>query len=541
MNIRVRKRDGRVEAFDSRRLVAALFAALQAAGEDGRQAVELADSLTRVLAHWERPVEAAEIATAVKTLLEQGGCSQAARGFGRHRAERERRRNRIRVHDADPDRPGFGRWDRGRLARSLLRSRSLKGGVAARIAARVEKRLLGCGLVHVTTRLVAALCDNECRALGLRGDVSRGDPIGPDRNDLRAWLGGKCLPPGAGSGPQPVVLEDAGGLRPALGGEILARFALEEVLDREQARLLEEGLLDLPGIGDWLRPACLRLAPGDGEAEEAFWDRVAVAAREAREVQVFWPSRREASPLCVRAPGWIAPGGSLRLATDDPEQALAWGLRGLSVRLARVGYEAAPAVLRKRLASTAQVSLFWRPGGKDWRPHLSRDGRLDSLAVLNLSAAAAQPGGIRAADFLQRTWAVAGSACRILGALAERNQSGAHARVALLPAALPRALACVAPGQPASSDRVRRILLALRDILERQASAHGLRLRSTHPPRAAGAGARLAFREGLAGVSSHPVGWVLGPLAGPPSATAFDTAPWLEFPLPSLAVPAAAG
>ncbi|MFQ5749546.1 MAG: hypothetical protein ACE5H3_08830, partial [Planctomycetota bacterium] len=386
-----------------------------------------------------------------------------------------------------------------------------------------------------------AFSDNECRALGLRGDASRGDPVGPDRNDLRAWLGGDCLPPGPGSGPEPVVLADASGLRPALGGEVLARFALEEIFDREQVRLLEQGLLDLPGIGDWLRPACLRLAPRRGEPEEAFWDRVAAAAGRAREVQVFWPAGRGTSEFCARAPGWISHGAGLRLTTDDPEQALAWGSRCLSVRLARVGYAAAPALLRKRLASAANVSLFWRPGGKNWQPDLSRDARLDSLAVLNLSAAASRPGGIQAADFLQRTWGAAGSACQMLRALAERNRTGAHPCVALLPAALPRALACVAPGQPRSSDRVRRILLALRDILERQASAHGLRLRSTHPPRAAGAGTRLAFREGLTGVSTHPVGWVLGPFAGPPSATAFDTAPWLEFPLPSLAVPAVAG
>jgi len=541
MNIRVRKRDGRVEAFDSRRLVAALFATLRAAGEDGGLAVDLADSLARVLAHWERPVEAAEIAVAVKTLLEQGGCSHAARGFGRYRAEQECRRSRIRVHDADSDPPAFGHWDRGRLARSLLRSRRLKGDVAACIAARVEKRLLGCRLVHVTTRLVAAFSDNECRALGLRGDASRGDPVGPDRNDLRAWLGGDCLPPGPGSGPEPGMLEHPGELRPALGGEVLARFALEEIFEREQVRMLERGLLDLPGIGDWLRPACLRLAPRKGEPEEAFWDRVAAAAGRAREVQVFWPAGRPANGLCTRAPGWIFRGGRLRLTTDDPAQALSWGLQGLSVRLARVGYAAAPAALRKRLAGAAHVSLFWRPGGKNWLPDLSRDARLDSLAVLNLSAAAARPGGIPAAEFLQRIWAAAGSACKMLRALAERTQTGAHPRVALLPAALPRALACLAPDQPRSSDRVRRILLALRDILERQASAQGLRLRSTHPPRTAGAGTRLALREGLAGVATHPVGWVLDPLPGPPSATAIDTAPWLEFPLPSLSVPAVAG
>ena len=84
---------------------------------------------------------------------------------------------------------------------------------------------------------------------------------------LRAWLGGDCVPEGHVRGLPGLGAED-GDLRPLLGEELLASFALEELLPADAVDAREAGRFELVGIGDWLRPLLLRLHPQADESGE---------------------------------------------------------------------------------------------------------------------------------------------------------------------------------------------------------------------------------------------------------------------------------
>lgn len=520
---RVRKRDGREETFDAVRLADSLQAALLAVGADGDRAMVLAAAIGGAVAG-AGTVETAALAAGAESALTVAGHADAAEAYRAFRRRRRRALERLRIHTAQ-GRDGSARpWERRRLAMSLVRDRYFELALAWQVARRVERRVLDAGLRHLTGRLVAALADNECRTMGLRADPLGAEQVGLDRRELRAWLGGDCLPSATGA---PSLTAPGRDPRPALGGELLARFAVEDVLSAPQVAALRDGRFDLPALGDWLRPLRVLLRPAADESEEAFWHRIADERARAHEVQLWWPADRPWTELGRRAPRWLAaPGSRLRLRTDDARLAREWALDGGWARLPAERFLAADPELQESLAASGRVLLEWWPAAVAPRALRPRT-ELHGAAVLNL-AQAAQEAGADERAFLARVEEAAELACTALRLLAERAHGDGPVEVALLPAGMPQAVSILLPGASGRSERLRRFLLGLRSLFTRRARGAGLRLQDFAPPHPDGAGSRLAARDPC-GARSYPIGWCPLEAAPVPPEAAFAAAPWLEL------------
>ncbi|MCH2113208.1 MAG: ATP cone domain-containing protein, partial [Planctomycetes bacterium] len=286
---RVRKRDGREESFDAVRLAASIQTALSSVNAEIGISTQLAEEVSGST-FCSATVETSELSALVETTLAEHDFQTAADAYRDFRQQAQHALQRVRIHTARGHEETSRPWDRRRLVVALMRDRHLESGLAGQVARRVERRVLGARLRHLTGRLVGSLADNECRTLGLRGDSLDAERVGLERRHLSAWLGGDCLPASDGSPSMAAPGQDP---RPALGGQILARFAGQEILTASQAQGMADGLFELPTLGDWTRPARLLLRPSIGEDENAFWRRVSDELGRAHEVQVHWPAGRD--------------------------------------------------------------------------------------------------------------------------------------------------------------------------------------------------------------------------------------------------------
>lgn len=530
---RVRKRDGSEVAFEELRLVESLEIALETAGENPEHARQFAEVVMLRLAREAcEPAATTRISEHAESVLREYGCGGAAQAFRSYRCDEEELVADLRVHGQDGREDRSAPWDRARLARSLMRDRYLEGVVARRVARRVERRAVAMALRHLTGRLVAALADNECRTAGLAAGPPTPERLGLDRRHLRAWLGGSCLPLGLGGTSLPTLGPDAQDPRPVLGEELLARFALEEVFGAEERAAWSSGRFEVPGLGDWLRPACVRLRPAEGEEEDEFWQRVAEHRPLSRELQVFVPVGFAAGLRSEEAPLWLrAAGCRLRFITSDPGLADAWSRRGHWHAMPVAAFLALPEARRAELAARDRTLLQWQPPQPRLPPAGERARRLtDRCAVINLAAAAHAAGAWEEAVFHAAVAESLAAACSALAALARRADAESLPRVVLLPAGLRAAAEALYPDSGVRFGRMRRLVLALRDAFDRAPRKAGLRAEHFAPPLTEAAGARLAERSDAEGTSAYDVGWCSGLESGEMVSLALDTAPWLELP-----------
>ena len=525
---RVRKRDGSEESFDGPRLADSLRAAVDEALPDDGWAEQMVESIRVQLGPREEAVETAEIARLCVKTLRNCGLDDAARAYRSFRRAVERAVSKLRVHTRQGRDARTRPWDRGRLALSLVRDRYLESATARRVGALVERRLVMADLGHVTGRLVSAMADNECRSLGLRSDPLSTESVGVDRRELRAWLGGDCLPSVFGA---PRVGPEGQDPRPALGEELLARFAVEEVLSGPQSEGLALGMFALPMLGDWLRPVRVLLRRQPEEGEEEFWGRVRAEQNTARELQIFVPRGVDWGTATIEAPRWLnGPATRLRLTTNDLTLAASWGEAGHWVQVPAGSFAHAPEDLRSLLVGTQRVVLSWSPPRRLPPIEERRLEVVQGCAVVNLARAALEAGSWQGPEFQEELEESVELACRALQALARRAGAPEHARVCLLPGGLPSSMQTLFPGEKLAGDRVRRAVLTVRSLFDRCATDAGLRLEHAAPPHPGPTGMRLAELDGLLLEKAYASDWSLRSESGLLVLAAFDAAPWLEFP-----------
>jgi ATP cone domain-containing protein len=525
---RVRKRDGSEESFDGPRLADSLRAAVAEEIDQEGWAEELVETVRVQIGPREESVPTAELARHVIRVLRACGLKSAARNFRTYRRALEEAVARLRVHTRKGRDSRSRPWDRHRLALSLVRDRYLEMSTARRVSALVERRLVMADLGHVTGRLVAAIADNECRSLGLRSDPLATEHVGVDRRELRAWLGGDCLPSILG---HPRLGPEGQDPRPALGEELLARFALEEVLSAPQAEGLALGLFQLPALGDWMRPARLWLCPGPAESESAYWDRVRIAKTQASELQLHLPLQFECSALSHEGPVWLADSSTrLRLSTSNHELALVWADAGHWVSIPAAAFAQTPADRQEKLGLSDRVMVSWQPPRRLPSAAERMTQQIDGSAVINLAHAALEAGPWQPVVFQSQVAEALELSCRALLALSERAHGSEHPRISLLPCGLEPAMRSLFPDEKLSGDRIRRQVLSLRGLFEKHARSIGMRLDHVSPPHPGSAGMRLAELDGLPPASTYTCGWTLSTEGGVPDGASFDTAPWLQFP-----------
>ncbi len=519
---RVRKRDCREESFDQVRLVASLRGALGGVNADISLASDLADNVHNSLLG-DGTVETSLIAAVVETILARSEWPSASKKYREFRQNQAQYLQRVRVHTAhgrdDVARP----WERKRLALAIMRDRHLEVALAWQVARRVERRIVGTDLFHLTGRLVSALADNECRTLGLRADSLEAERVGLERKHLSAFLGGDCLPSADGG---PALSSPGRDPRAVLGGQLMARYALQDLLSGSQADAIIDGRYELPSLGDWTRPASILLRPVASESEEAFWRRVCSELGRAHEVQVHWPASRSWSERAKRLPNWIKrPDCTMRLFTDDPELAREWVIDGKYVHLKLSGFLCASQQLRGMLAENGRCLIYWSP-----EKNLLRRARgfetVYGSAVINLAAPARAASNV--GDFIERLGEASDGACAAIKLLSERAGIAGELATSLLPAGLPHALGCLL-GPASSEDSATRLLLNIRKRLSQSAERANLTINHYSPPHPESAGSHLALRDNFVEYDVYSVGWNPADASPVPPEAAFRSVPWLQF------------
>ncbi|MCX8228841.1 MAG: hypothetical protein OTJ44_02710 [Planctomycetota bacterium] len=531
--IRIRKRDGFEESFDALRLSESLQSASGDVLPEGGWLGRLVHQVRQHFSSRVSAVETAEISVLCVRLLRASGLEEASLAYQDFRFAMDTAVSQLRVHTGKGAHAKSGPWDRSRLALSLVRERYLENTVARQVAHSVERRFSMAGQVHLTGRFVAAAVDNECRTLGLAPSSLYAEEVGIDRGQLRAWLGGDCMPASANPCASSAPWMGAPGQDPRqpLGEEVLARFALEEVLSKVQADAMTAGHFALPALGDWLRPARNRLRPSPGESETDFWKRVRREKSSAREIQVFWPRVFPWTQLTVDAPPWLdGVTHRVRLGTSCSKLALQWIRAGHWVSLPLAAFAQAADVHQKDLAESGKCTLSWQPPHRLPPPADRAMQTLDGFAVVNVGGLAQSLTTPSLSGWIQSVQTASDLAAQSVAALCARGQGCGYPRATLFPVGLSSALQRLFPGDELRSDRVRRQLLSLRHIMEQSLRQAQLRSTPASPPHPGPVGIRLAELEGRPPHQAYSWGWSLPKDSGLPSVTSFDTSPWLEFP-----------
>ena len=304
----VAKRDGRRAAFEATKIKSAVWRAMLAVG-DGDEA--FADDVAAVVAlalrreaqlkgdvEWTPTIE--EIQDRVERALVEMGRAAVAKAYILYRDRRARARAaaqhderrahlhaarttdalaesarsdgarseaalddetpRVHVRRADRTSP----WSRGRIAAALVAEADLERELAQHVAAAVEERVLASGLHEVSTALVRALVDHELVTRGCVEALRRTEPIALPRHDLARLASGAAAEVWepwrrsdvvvGGAAPFDGLARPTSGandLSATIGGEVLRRYALSDVLDARSAQLHAAGELH---VEDLCRP-----------------------------------------------------------------------------------------------------------------------------------------------------------------------------------------------------------------------------------------------------------------------------------------------
>ncbi len=201
----------------------------------------------------------------VEEALMQMGHVAVARAYILQRDRRARARAALEVvvSDSDPrsggrmplvrDGSGTTPWNLTRIVSALMREAELPQEIAGEVARRVEKRVFDAGLRRLSSSLIRAFVDNELGAMGLEEALKRQEPVGIPRHDLREVFRN---PRAFESGADPLRNR---GVISRIGGELLRRYALEDILDPEITDLQKTGALEVESLGAPHRPLVLTI------------------------------------------------------------------------------------------------------------------------------------------------------------------------------------------------------------------------------------------------------------------------------------------
>lgn len=244
----VRKRDGRLVAFDLGKLKRSIRAALEAAEDPGSEYAE--DAAYAIAMHLgktfpQQPPRTSDIAVTVARALEEGYSPRASASYLDYRVARDEQRakctvikpQQISLLDADTtvsvmtgSEQNARPWNRAFIVRALEQEAHVRHSAAETIAQEVENRVLSSGLSVVTTTLIRAIVDSELLAKGYTNSLRQRSSVTVPYEELRKNL----------NEPEELNLN--------LGSKISIPYSLSHIYSEDVAMAHRQGLIGIGGL-----------------------------------------------------------------------------------------------------------------------------------------------------------------------------------------------------------------------------------------------------------------------------------------------------
>jgi ribonucleoside-triphosphate reductase len=257
----IRKRDGRVVAFDKKKISDAIFKAASAVGgEDKLLADELANAVVLFLKkqYKNKTPDIEQIQDIVEKVLIETGHAKTAKAYILYREKRRKIRKSLKVRKRVKGKNNSTdlsllvtpltkdeilNWDKGRIALALQKESGIAEDIAMEVASSVEKKIFNSGITQISTSLIRELVDNELFERGLEQTLHSQSIIGMPTYDLDQLLFSKSCENSniASNNPEAVNL--------AIAETILKQYMLQKVFTEDVANAHLRGMVHIHDLG----------------------------------------------------------------------------------------------------------------------------------------------------------------------------------------------------------------------------------------------------------------------------------------------------
>ncbi len=257
----VRKREGHLVKFNRKKIVEAIFAAMQVVGEENQTiAEEIADQVIIKLEKIfkDKIPQVEEVQDIVEETLIKEGMVKVVKAYILYRDKRNRIRERLKVrkeinnHKSTTDLSllvstttyeSIFPWDRKKIVQALVKEAELPLDISMSIAKAVEEKIFDLDLNEISTSLIRELVDHELFARGYEQKWRKQKIIGIPTYDLRQLFLSKSKENSniGTNNPEAINL--------TIAENTIKQYMLQEVFSREVANAHLKGWIHIHDLG----------------------------------------------------------------------------------------------------------------------------------------------------------------------------------------------------------------------------------------------------------------------------------------------------
>lgn len=257
----VRKREGQLVEFDRKKIVEAIFAAMQVMGEENKfRSEKITDQVIKKLEERfkDKIPQVEEVQDIVEETLIKEGMVKVAKAYILYRDKRSRIRESLKVRKkiknhksmtdlsllvSTPTSENIFPWDRKKIVQALVKEAELPLNISSKIAKAVEEKIFDLGLIEITTSLIRELVDNELFARGYEHKWRKQKIIGIPTFDLKQLFLSKSKENSniGTNNPEAINL--------TIAENTIKQYMLQEVFSKEVANAHLKGWIHIHDLG----------------------------------------------------------------------------------------------------------------------------------------------------------------------------------------------------------------------------------------------------------------------------------------------------
>lgn len=257
----IKKREGQLVKFDKKKIIEAIFAAMQAVGEENKVVAEKATDqvIIRLEKRFKDEVpQVEEVQDVVEEVLIRKGMIKVAKAYILYRDKRSRIRESLKVrkkvenHESTtdlsllvstPTSENIFPWDRQKIIQALVKEAELPLNVSTKIAKAVEKKIVDLSLSEISTSLIRELVDNELFTRGYEHKWRKQKIIGMPTFDLKQLFLSKSKENSniGNNNPEAINL--------TIAENTIKQYMLQEVFSKEVSNAHLKGWIHIHDLG----------------------------------------------------------------------------------------------------------------------------------------------------------------------------------------------------------------------------------------------------------------------------------------------------